>query len=92
MRVFYYFNFERNFEVLQLKSPYILLNKDINFNRNETESKMENPTHSFREKKLVLQLIKESQIKSKTVMSLELAKEKRGNFFSICVLSQCIVH
>ena len=91
MKLFYYFNFERNFEVLQLKSPYILLNKDINFNRNETESKMENPTHSFREKKLVLQL-KESQIKSKTAMSLELTKEKRGNFFSICVLSQCIVH
>ena len=81
MRLFYYFNFERNFEVLELKSPYILLNKNINFNRNETESKMENPAHSFRGKKLVLQLIKESQIKSKTAMSLELAKEKRGHFF-----------
>ena len=27
----------------------ILLNKNTNFNKNETESKMENPTHTFRE-------------------------------------------
>ena len=40
-----------------LKRPCILLNKNINFNKNETESKMENPTHSFRETDLVLQLI-----------------------------------
>ena len=43
------------------------------------ESKMKNPTHSFREMNLVLQLIQESQIKSKTD-DLELAKEKRGHF------------
>ena len=30
---------------------------------------MGNPTHSFRETNLVIELIKESQIKSKTVMS-----------------------
>ena len=30
---------------------------------------IENPTHSFRETNLALQLIYESQIKSKTVMS-----------------------
>ena len=29
--------------------------KYINFNENEAESKMENPTHSFRETNLVLQ-------------------------------------
>ena len=56
-----------------------MLNKNINFNKNETESKMENPTHSFRETNFVLQLIQESQIKSKTD-ELELAKEKRGHF------------
>ena len=38
-------------------SPYILLNKNLIFNKNETESKMENPTHSFKEANLVLQLI-----------------------------------
>ena len=39
--LFYYFNFERNYDVLKSKSPCILLNKNINFNKNETESKME---------------------------------------------------
>ena len=43
------------------------------------ESKMENPTHSFRETNLVLKLIEESEIKSKTD-ELELAQEKRRHF------------
>ena len=55
--LFYYFNFKRSYDVLKSKSPCILLNKNINFNKNETESKMENPTYSFRETNLVLQLI-----------------------------------
>ena len=38
-------------------SPHILLNKNINFNKNKTKSKKENPTDSFRESNLVLQLI-----------------------------------
>ena len=42
-------------------------------------SKMENPTHSFRETSFVPQLIYESQIKSKTDV-LELAKERRAHF------------
>ena len=41
---FYQFNFERNYDVLKSKSPCILLNKNINFNKNEMELKMENPT------------------------------------------------
>ena len=62
---------------------------------------MENPTHSFRDKPCALAHIR-SQIKSKTVMSWSLRKKKRaffvqfilseGNFFKICVLSQCIVY
>ena len=44
----------------------------INFNKNESESKMGNPTHSFRQMNLVLQLIYESKIKSKNVMSWSL--------------------
>ena len=55
--LFYYFNFERGCDFLKSKSPWILLIKNINFNKKETEWKMENPTHSFREKNLVLQLI-----------------------------------
>ena len=37
----------------------------MNFNKNETELNMENPTHRFRKTNLVLQLMYESQIKSK---------------------------
>ena len=41
----------------------------MNFNKNEAESKMEKTIRSFRETTLAFQLISESQIKSKTVMS-----------------------
>ena len=54
---FYYFNFERNYDVFKLKRPYILLTKNINFNKNEIESKMENSTHSFWDEPYVLRLI-----------------------------------
>ena len=98
----YCFNFERSYDVLKSKSPCILLKKNINFNQFKTESKMGNPTHSFREKNLVPQPIEESQIKSKTVMSYSLRKKKRhflyrlfclkATFLKIYVLSQCIVY
>ena len=55
--LYYYFNFERNYDVLKSKCPCILLNKNKDFNKNETELKMENPTQSFRETNFVLQLI-----------------------------------
>ena len=45
MWLFYYLDFERNYDVLKSNNPCILLNKNINFNKNETELKMENPTH-----------------------------------------------
>ena len=53
--VAYYFNFERNYD-LKSNTPCILLNKNINFNKNKTESKMVNPTHRFGETNLVFQL------------------------------------
>ena len=62
VQLFYYFNFESSYDVLKANSPCILLNKNINFNKNETESQIENPTSSFRETDLVLQPIWESQI------------------------------
>ena len=98
--LFYQFHFERNYNILKSKSPCILLNKIINFNENETKLKMKNLIHSVWETNLVLQLMKESQIKSKTVMSWTSCKKKEGifctanlsegNIFEICVLSQCI--
>ena len=57
MWLFYNFDFERNHDVLKSKSPCFLLYKNIKFNKKETESKMENSTHTFRETNLVLQLI-----------------------------------
>ena len=88
MWLFYYFNFERSYDILKSKSPCILLSKNKktfykNFNKNETESKMENPTHSFRNTNLVLQLIEESQFKSKTVMSWSSRKKKEGIFCTV---------
>ena len=51
---FYYFDFERNYDVLKSNSPCFLLNKNININENETESKMKNPTFTYREMNLML--------------------------------------
>ena len=48
---------ERNYEVLKSKSPCILLNKNTNLNKNKTESKIEDPTHSFRNTNFVVQLM-----------------------------------
>ena len=73
----------KGIDVLKSKSPCIMLNKNINFNKNEMRSSMENCTHSCREMNLVLQLIYESQINIKTD-ELELMKEKRGHF-SYCL-------
>ena len=55
--LFCYFYFEKSYEVLKSKSSCFLLNKNIKFNKNETESKMENPRHIFREMNHVLQLV-----------------------------------
>ena len=73
----------------------------MNFNKNETESKMVNPTHSFSEATpcASADIINANQ----NCHELELAKEKRGHFFctvyfvqmiffNVCVLSQCIVY
>ena len=66
------------------------------------ESKIGNSTHIFTETNLVLQLIEESRIKSKTVMSWSFRKKKRGHFLyslfcrkeifsDLCFISMCIV-
>ena len=65
------------------KSPCILYNKNINFNKNETESKLGIP---HRETNLVLLLMEESQIKSKTVMGWNWGKKKEGIFCTVYFL------
>ena len=57
MWLFYCFNFEWNHDDLKSKIPCILLSKNMNFNKSEVESKMENPTLTFREINFALQLI-----------------------------------
>ena len=81
----------------------ILLNKNLNFNKNETKSKMENPTHSFRETNLVpFSSYKNRKLKVKQPWAGAWKEKKRKFFvpiilseeifFKICVLFQCIVH
>ena len=53
MWLFYYFNFEGNYDVLKSKNPYLLLNKKLNVNKNVSELKRENPAHTFRETNFV---------------------------------------
>ena len=48
---------------------------------------MENPTKSFREMKLVLKLVQELGIKSKTEMSWS-PREKKSAFFVTFILSE----
>ena len=61
---FLFFDFERNYEVLKSKSLCFLLNKNIIFNKNKTESKMENPIHFWRDEPCA-----SAHIRIKTVMS-----------------------
>ena len=94
--------FERNYDVLKSKSLCILLNKNINFNRNETESKMENPTPVLERKTLCFSSYKNRKLKVKLlwVGAHEIKKRaffvrfilSEGNSFYICVSSQCIVY
>ena len=70
MQILYYFNFEMNCDVLTSESPFFLLNKNINFDKNETESKMENLTEPC------ASAHEESRMKSKTVMNWSSRKKK----------------
>ena len=57
-----------------------MLNKNINFDKNEAEPKIESTMHSFREINFALQLIQELQMKIKTVMNWSSRKKKDGIF------------
>ena len=78
----YYFNFERNYDVLKLQSSCFLLNGNMNSNINKTELKMENPTHLD---KIELDTTKENRVHFS--LCLFCPKEIFKH-----VLSQCIVY
>ena len=65
MWLFYYFNFEMNYDDLKSKSTCILLTENINFDKNETKSIMENSTYSFRETNVWLSSYKSRKLKVK---------------------------
>ena len=74
MWLFYNLNFDRNYYVLKSKGSCAFFNKNINFNANNTESKMEN-SHT-----VVLFLVQELQIKNKTVVNVSSWKKTRAFF------------
>ena len=99
----YYFYFERNYDELKSKSLCFLLNKNINFNKNETGLKMENPITVLERWTMCFSLYKNCKLKIK-LMSWSSQKKKRINFtkikfilsighiFNIWVLFQFIVY
>ena len=99
--IFYYFSFKRNHDVLKSKSPRILLNKNINFNKNETKWKMENPTVLER-RTLCFSSCKNRKLKVKLWWVGARERNKRAffvpfilsedNFLNIFVLSQFVVY
>ena len=93
------FNLKGNYDVLKSKSPCFFSNKDINFNKIETESRIANPTHISKMWNLCLSSNKncESIVKlrwvgarKKKIIFFETCILSEGIFCSICILSQCI--
>ena len=80
-------NLKRSSDVLMSKSWCNLLNKKINFHKNETELKMENFTHRFRKTNHVLHLIWKLQHKVKLWWVGTLERKKRA-FFVPFILSE----
>ena len=76
---FYYFNFERNYGVLNSKSLCILLKENMKGNRKmpETESKMENLTRSITRQTLCFNSYKKRKVKVK--LWWVGAREKKGH-------------
>ena len=83
MWLFYYFNFESNYTVLKSKSPCILLKKNTNFNKNETESRMENPIFPHLERQTWCFSSYKNRKAKINCDELELAKKKRPFFFTV---------
>ena len=90
---------ERNYDVLKSKSLWFPLDKNINSNKNETEWKIENPTTLLKRRILCFSSYENRGLKIKLWWVHERKKItffvtfilSEGDFFNICVLSQCIV-
>ena len=78
MWLFYYFNFERNYDVLKSKNPCILWNKNINFNKNQKESKI--PHTVLERRTLCFSSYKNRKLKVKLSWVGPREKSKRTSF------------
>ena len=85
----------------EVKGPRHFVEQIINFNKNGTESKMENPAYlerwtlcfsSSKNRKLTVKLWWAGARKRKKRAFLYHLSCLKGIFFKICVLSECIVH
>ena len=100
LQIFYIFNFERNYDVLNSKSLYILLNKYITLIKTKRNWKWK-ITHTVLERR-TLYSYKNRKLKVKLWWVGARVRKMRefvvpftlfeGHFFNICVLSQCIVY
>ena len=87
--LFYYFYFERSYDLLKSKSPHFLLKKKINFNKSKTKPKMENlNTQFYRNKPCASACIRIGARKKKSLFFVIFILSE-GNFW---VLSQYIVY
>ena len=82
---FYYFNIERNYDVLNSKSLCILLKENMKKKlktKPETESKTENPTRSFTRQNLCFNSYKKRKLKVKLWWVGARERKKRASFFN----------
>ena len=102
MWLFYYFNFERNCEVLKSKSPCILLIRNTNFNKKKRNQKWKIPHTVLERRTLCFSSNKNRKLKVKLwwVGARERKKKtffvplilSEGYFFNVFISSQCIVY
>ena len=102
VRLFYYFNFERGYDVLKSKSRCILLKKNKILIKRKQNRKWKIPHTVWERQILCFSSCKNSKLKvklwwigarerkNKTVFVSLILPE--GNSFKICVLSQCKVY
>ena len=95
-----YFYFEKNYDVLKSKSPCFLLNKNIKFSKNKTESKMKIPRLVLERWTMCFSWHKTWEWKIKLWWAGTWERKKSAStfilseaiFFYVWVLSQCIVY
>ena len=82
-----FFNFESINDVLKSKSSYFFLKKNINFNKNEAESKMENPHKVLERRTLCFNSYKNCKLKVRLWWAVT-PKRKKRTFFEPLIFSE----